>query len=57
MVKVADKIKVCLYVGSELYKNFNHAILEKYGNVHGHIGKTLEEAIKLWLKYQENGEN
>jgi len=52
MPNYTDKKKICLEISKELYKDFNKAIIDKYGNVYGHISKCLEEGIELWLKLQ-----
>ena len=57
MCESTDKIDVCLRISGKVYKELNRTILEKYGKIYGHIGKSVEEALKLWIKNQKNGEN
>ena len=53
MSSSTDKIKVCVEIPADLYKQFNLAIINKHGKVHGKIKKSLVEAIKLWLEEQK----
>ncbi len=52
MYKSTDKIKTCLELPGELYKNLHIAIINKYGKVYGHIKESIVEAIELWLENQ-----
>lgn len=45
---------VCLILSEKRYKELNQALAEKYGNVHGHIGKAIDEGIMLWIEKQKN---
>ena len=52
MEKKRKKKKICLEISEDLYKELNQMILNKFGNVFGHIGATIEESIELWLNKQ-----
>ena len=52
-----DKKKICLEISKGLYKNLQLEIVKKFGKTHGHIGETLEEGIKLWIKVQKSSNN
>ena len=47
-----DKKKINLCLSREIYKKLQLKIVEKYGSTYGHIGETIEEAIKLWIYEQ-----
>jgi translation initiation factor 2 alpha subunit (eIF-2alpha) len=48
-----SKTRICLDVSEDVYKEFNMQILEKYGKIYGHLGKTVEEGMRLWIKNQQ----
>ncbi len=43
---------VCLRISKKLYTELNRELVNKFGNVHGHIGEAINEGIKLWLEKQ-----
>lgn len=49
-----SKKKICLEISEGLYKNLQLEIVKKFGQTHGHIGESLEEGIKLWIKEQQS---
>lgn len=50
------KKNVNLTINEELLKELNHALVDKYGNVFGHVSEAFEEGIKLWLGENNNGD-
>ena len=60
-----DKKRVTFDMPKVLYTSFQKVILDKYGDLYGHIGQTITEGIKLWLQREgpnetvgeEDGEN
>ena len=51
-----SKIALTIKIDSDLNRRFRIGILQKYDVTKGRIGKTIEEAIKLWLKENEEQE-
>jgi len=52
--KEENKQTVCVYLPTETIKEFNHFLVEKYGNPYGKFGKTVNEALKLYLEKNKN---
>lgn len=46
--------KINLVVSDELEKQFRNAVFNKYGMKRGNIQKSVEEALKEWIKKQES---
>ena len=45
-----EKERVDTRVNSTLLKKFRVAVVNKHGGLYGHMGRSLEEAMRLWLK-------
>ena len=45
----SEKERVDTRVNSALLKAFRLAVVEKHGGLYGHMGKSLEEAMRMWL--------
>ena len=48
-----SKVALTVKIDSKLNRRFRIGIVQKYDVTKGRIGKTIEEAIKLWLKENE----
>ncbi|MFX0140963.1 MAG: hypothetical protein ACFFDN_45410 [Candidatus Hodarchaeota archaeon] len=48
-----DKKPITTQVDKATFKEFNSVILEEFGNVHGHIGESINESMKLWIKLKK----
>lgn len=53
MEKNTDKKRINLLISRSLLEELNHYLVDKHGNVFGHIGESFEEGLKLWLKTQK----
>ena len=51
-----SKVALTVKIDSNLNRRFRIGIVQKYDVTKGRIGKTIEEAIKLWLKENEEQE-
>ena len=45
----SEKVRVDTRVDAALLKAFRVAVVTKYGGLYGHMGKALEEAMRMWL--------
>ena len=53
MASNTDRKTISLQVSKETYKEFNIAVIEKYGHTYGHIGESVDEALELWIQKQK----
>ena len=51
------KKKVCTLVPEDLFQEVNLVLVKKHGNCFGYFTKTVEEALKMWLKKQDMEHN
>ena len=42
-----------MLISKALLKELNRFLVEKYGNVFGHIGESFEAGLEMWLKEQQ----
>lgn len=55
MKKVTDKKRksMCFEIPTDLYRELNQALLDKFGGIYGHIREAIEEGIRLWITNQK----
>ena len=51
--KNGSKKRINLLISRDLLEDLNHHLVDTYGNVFGHIGKSLEESLRFWLEEQK----
>lgn len=49
-----DKKRITFDIPKALYTNFQKVILDKYGDLYGHIGESITEGIELWLQKENS---
>lgn len=53
MMENTDKKRVNVLISNSLLKELNLFLADKHGNVFGHIGKSFEAGLQMWLKKQK----
>jgi len=53
MKKKSEKKAINLRISKRVLKDLNHHLVDKHGNVFGHVGESIENAIILWLEDQK----
>jgi len=51
-----DKKRVTFDMPKGLYTNFQKVILDKYGDLYGHIGESITEGIQLWVQKENSND-
>ena len=51
-----EKKSIAVMIDAQVRNDFYKRIIDLYDGTKGHIGNSLEEAIKLWLKHKKVGE-
>lgn len=46
----SDKKSISIRLSVSLYKEFSKSVVEKFGHAQGHIGDSVEEALRIWLE-------
>lgn len=52
-IEKIERKRVNILISTSLLKELNIVLANKHGGVFGHVGKSIEEGLELWLKKEK----